>query len=233
MQKQEGKIDAGMAKDVLAGAAAFAFTTPDVITGTAGQDAEPPQVVRSGDNVFILWHEFPTAATQPDIYLARSTNRGATFQPRINLSNTPAGASDQEDIAVTRSGTSTRVYVVWIEDGAVRFRRDLTNNGTFSNPITLNDTLGTINATSPQIVASGNNVFVVWQAEHPAAADPTDIFFARSTDSGNSFKDKTNISNNNGDSQAPELALLADDRVIVTWRDNSGGDFEIFYARSQ
>ena len=231
---EESEVDVGMAEDVSAGAAAFAFTTPGVITGTAGQDAEPPQVVRSGDNVFILWHEFPSAgSTQPDIFLARSTNRGATFKPRINLSNTSAGASDQEGIAVTRSGNSTRVYVVWMEDGAVRFRRDMTNDGTFSNPITLNDTLGTINATSPQIVASGNNVFVVWQAEHPAAADPTDIFFARSTDSGNSFKDKTNISNNNGDSQSPELALLADNRVIVTWRDSSGGDFEIFYARSQ
>jgi hypothetical protein len=233
MQKQEAKVDAGMAEDVLAGAAAFAFTTPGVIIGTAGQDAEPPQVVRSGDNVFILWHEFPPAGTQPDIYLARSTNKGATFQPRINLSNTPAGASDQEGIVVTRSGISTRVYVVWMEDGAVRFRRDMTNDGTFSNPITVNDTLGTINATSPQIVASGNNVFVVWQAEHPAANGPTDVFFARSANSGDSFKDKTNISNNNGNSEAPELALLADDRVIVTWRDDSGGDFEIFYARSQ
>ena len=230
---EEGKVDVGMAEDASAGAAAFAFTTPGVITGTAGLDAEPPQVVRSGDNVFILWHEFPTAGLQPDIFLARSTNRGATFRPRINLSNTLAGASDQEDIAVTRSGNSTRVYVVWMEDGAVRFRRDLTNDGTFSNPITLNDTLGTINATSPQIVASGNNVFLVWQADQPSANDPTDIFFARSTNSGNSFMDKTNISNNNGVSERPELALLADDRVIVTWRDDSGGDFEIFYARSQ
>jgi hypothetical protein len=212
----------------------FAFTTPSVISGTAGQDAEPPQVVRSGDNVFIIWHEFPdAAATQPDVFLARSTNRGATFRPRINLSNTPAGASDQEDIAVTRIGNNTRVYVVWMEDGAVRFRRDRTNDGTFSNSITLNDTLGAINATSPQIVASGDNVFVVWQAEHPGVNDPTDIFFAGSTDSGDSFKDKRNISNNSGDSQAPQLALLADDRVIVTWRDNSGGDFEIFFARGQ
>jgi hypothetical protein len=217
-----------------AGAQASPFTTPSVISGTPGQDAEPPQIVRSGDNVFIIWHEFPDmAATQPDVFLARSANRGSTFQPRINLSMTPAGASDQEDIAVTRSGDNTRVYVVWMEDGALRFRRDRTNDGTFSNGITLNDTLGAMGATAPQIVASGNNVFVVWQAEHPGAGDPTDIFFARSTNSGDSFIDKRNISNNSGISQAPQLTLIADDRVIVTWRDNSGGDFEIFYVRSQ
>jgi hypothetical protein len=184
--------------------------------------------------VFILWHEFPDAAsTQPDIFLARSTNRGATFRPRINLSNSPAAFSGDEDIAVTRSGHDTRVYVVWIEDAEVRFRRDRTNDGTYANPVTLNDTLGANSPTRPQIVGSGNNVFVVWQAEHPQAGDNTDIFFARSTNSGDTFIDKQNLSNNAGVSEAPQLALLGDDRVIVTWRDSSGGDFEILYTRSQ
>lgn len=212
----------------------FTFTPPGVIGGTTGSDAEPPQVVRSGDNVFIIWHEFPDSSTmQPDVFLSRSTNRGATFQPRINLSNSPAAFSGDEDIAVSRSGNNTRVYVVWIEDAEVRFRRDRTNDGTFSNPIKLNDTLGGNTPLRPQIVASGDDVFVVWQAEHPLAGDNTDIFFARSTNSGDSFKDKKNISNNNGMSEAPQIALLADNRVIVTWRDDSGGDFEIFFARGQ
>jgi hypothetical protein len=212
----------------------FTFTPPDGIVGTPGSDAEPPQVVRSGDNVFIIWHEFPdSSSTQPDVFLSRSTNRGTTFRPRINLSNSPAAFSGDEDIAVSRSGNNTRVYVVWIEDADVRFRRDRTNDGTFANPVKLNDTLGGTSPTRPQIVASGDNVFVVWQAEHPQAGDNTDIFFARSTDSGDSFKDKKNISNNSGVSEAPQIALLADDRVIVTWRDDSGGDFEIFFARGQ
>jgi hypothetical protein len=212
----------------------FTFTPPGVIGGTPGSDAEPPQVVRSGDNVFIIWHEFPdSSSTQPDILLSRSTNRGATFRPRINLSNSPAAFSGDEDIAVSRSGNDTRVYVVWIEDADVRFRRDRTNDGTFSNPTKLNDTLGGNSPFRPQIVATGNNVFVVWQADHPQAGDNTDIFFARSTDSGDSFKDKKNISNNSGVSEAPQIALLADDRVIVTWRDSSGGDFEIFFARGE
>jgi hypothetical protein len=212
----------------------FTFAPPGIIVGTPGSDAEPPQVVRSGDNVFVIWHEFPDSTSmQPDVFLSRSTNRGATFRPRINLSNSPAAFSGDEDIAVSRSGNNTRVYVVWLEDADVRFRRDRTNDGTFSNPIKLNDTLGSNGPSRPQIAASGDNVFVVWQAEHPQAGDNTDIFFARSTDSGNTFKDKKNISNSTGNSEAAQIALLADDRVIVTWRDSSGGDFEIFFARGQ
>ena len=216
------------------GGANFTFTAPIPITGTSGQDAEPPKVVRSGNDVFIIWHEFPDAAsTQPDIFLARSSNRAATFRPRINLSNSPAAFSGDEDIAVSRSGNNTRVYVAWIEDADVLFRRDRTNDGTFSNPIKLNDAVGGNNPTRARITASGDNVFVVWQAEHPQAGDNTDIFFARSTNSGDSVKDKRNISNNGGVSENPQIALLADDRVIVTWRDSSGGDFEIFYARGE
>jgi hypothetical protein len=120
---------------------------------------------------------------------------------------------------VSRSGNNTRVYVVWIEDAEVRFRRDRTNDGTFSNPAKLNDALGGNNPLKPQIVASGDNVFVVWQAEHPLLGDNTDIFFARSTNRGDSVKDKKNISNNGGASEAPQIAVLADDRVIVTWRE--------------
>jgi hypothetical protein len=219
-------------RERLATTTAFTFTPLVGIPGTAGADAEAPHVARSGDNVFILWHEFDVAGGLPDIYLARSTNRGASFRPRINLSNSPAGFSAEEAMAVTRSGNSTRVYVVWNEDGEIRFRRDRTNDGTFANPVRLNDTVGVTGAAVPQIVASGDHVFVVWQAE-PQAGDPPDIFFARSTDAGDTFKDKMNVSNSTGDSFDPQIALIGDDRVIITWRDASGGDFEIAYARSQ
>ena len=73
--------------------AALTFSQPGVITGTPQQDAEPPQIARTGDDVFILWHEFPEGGLVPDVYLARSTDKGATFGTRINLSNTPAGDS--------------------------------------------------------------------------------------------------------------------------------------------
>ena len=127
---------------------AFTFTPPvqvDTI-GAPAVDAEAPQVARSGNSVFILWHEFPDPNNaQPDVFISRGTNnnQGLHFQARINLSNTLAGDSREEIIAVSRSGNNLRVYVVWIEDAAkLQFRRDLTNDGTFSNPITINDTIG-------------------------------------------------------------------------------------------
>jgi hypothetical protein len=127
------------------------------------------------------------------------------------------------------------VYVVWVEDGEITFRRDRENDGIFSNTIILNDpTIGGV--THPQIVASGNNVFVVWEIEltDPAGNIQFDIFFTWSTNGGDSFKDRINISANAADSLAPQVALLSDDRVLVTWRDSSGDQgAEIFFTRGQ
>lgn len=206
-----------------------AFTSPQQIPGTPGADAEEPQVVRSGNSVFVLWHEFPPgfdpADPQPDVYLARSTNGGTTFQPRINLSTSPAVFSGDEAIAVS----GKRVYVAWVEGGDVVFRRDRENDGVFSNRVTLSNAATGTDPARTQVVASGNSVFVAWQA---TLNGQSEIFLTRSTNAGDSFQAAMNLSANTGDSLAPRMTLLSDDRVLVTWRDDSGGQgFEVFYAR--
>jgi hypothetical protein len=211
-----------------------ALTAPKHIPGTANADAEPPTVARSGNDVFILWHEFPPGFDptnpQPDVFLARSGNSGTTFQPRINLSNSPTGDSRAEKIAVSGS----RVYVVWVEDGTVVFRRDRENDGVFSNRSTLSSAATSINLVpeSLRLVASGTNVFVAWQAD-AAAGQPPDIFFTWSTNAGDTFQSPVNVSANAEGSEAPDMTLISNNRVLIAWRDFSAGagaGAEIFYV---
>ncbi len=211
-----------------------ALTAPKRIPGTPNADAEPPTVARSGNNVFVLWHEFPPGFDpnnpQPDVFLARSMNSGTTFQPRINLSDSPVGDSRGETIAVSGS----RVYVVWAEDGAVVFRRDRENDGVYSNRITISDAASAINLVpeSLRLVASGNNVFVAWQAD-AAIGQPPDIYFTWSTNAGDSFQAPVNVSANAEASEGPDMTLISNNRVLIAWRDLSAGagtGAEIFYV---
>ncbi len=81
-------------------------------------------------------------------------------------------------------------------------------------------------------MASGNNVFVVWQAD-AAAGQPADIFFTRSTNAGDTFQAPVNVSANAEDSLAPDMTLISDNRVLIAWRDFSAGagaGAEIFYV---
>jgi hypothetical protein len=66
--------------------------------------------------------------------------------------------------------------------------------------------------TVPRVVASGNNVFVVWQAELNGHQD---VVYTRSTNAGDSFQARTNVSANNGESLAPDMTLISDNRVLI------------------
>jgi hypothetical protein len=203
------------------------FEPPDVFVGSA-EDAEPPQIASSGDNVFIIWHEFVASATPPDVFLARSTNGGDSFSAPVNLSNSFTADSRGEDIAVSRRN----VFVVWSEEIAgvqrILLRRSTNNGRSFASPQTLS--VAEI-ANNPQVVVSGDDVYVAWEALGQGNQF-SDIFVARSEDGGRNFSAERNISNNDGTSERPELAL-SDGRAIVTWRDDSiaGFGFEILYAR--
>jgi hypothetical protein len=203
------------------------FDNPEIIVGTPGADAEPPQIATSGRNAYIIWHEFfPTAQDPPDIFLSRSTNRGEDFGGRTNLSNSPNVDSRDEQIAVS----GKNVYVVWSEDqDKILFRRSSDGGANFRPAITLSDAGGAI---TPQIVASGENVYVVWAASGQGGL--TDIFFTQSNDRGRNFENEENISNNGGDSENPDIGLSGNN-VIVTWRDNTtpGMDFEIFFTQGE
>lgn len=203
------------------------FGSAIVVNGTPNQDAEPPQIAVSGRNVYVIWHEFPTAAaTQPDIFFARSTDRGSSFGARTNLSNSAAADSRDEDMAVSDG----RIFIVWSEDGASVLLRRSTNNGSGFDPAKkLNVTTGVAH---PQIKADGSDVYVVWEAAGQGGNN--DIYFVHSSDAGRNFSSEKNISSSPGQSEFPQIAL-PDDRVVVTWRDDSaaGRGFEIFVAQGR
>lgn len=209
-----------------------ALTAPTRIPGTPGADAEPPTVARSGNNVFVLWHEFPPGFDpmngQPDIFLARSKDGGKTFsQGRINLSDSRTVFSGGENVAVSGS----RVYVVWVEDADVVFRRDRENDGVFSNRIRLSNTTTGTNPDLLRVVASGQNVFVAWQATVPSGDFA--VFFTWSNNAGDSFQGPTKVSADNVQLPGPDMTLVGDNRVLIAWRDfNSppGAEAEIFYV---
>jgi hypothetical protein len=209
------------------------FGQPTQIVGTTGEDAEPPLITKAGKNVYIVWHEFPDLVNDvPDIYLSRSTNGGRTFGLRKNLSNSATIDSRQEQIAASKGN----VFVVWIETDPVAgpqvfFTRSTNSGASFTSPKKLSD-VG--NPTNPRITASEDNVFVAWQAN-----SPPDIFLTQSADAGANFSNAINVSNNNGDSEfAPvDVALhqieASGKTVTLTWRDNTPGDFEIFFANGE
>jgi hypothetical protein len=84
----------------------------------------------------------------------------------------------------------------------------------------------------PQIASSDRNVFILWH-EFPPGFDPAnanqDIYIARSTNRGNSFSARVNLSNSLLVDSRDEDIALSDDNVFVVWSDD--GD-RVMFTRS-
>ena len=85
----------------------------------------------------------------------------------------------------------------------------------------------------PQIVVSGNNVYVIWTGFGSGVEDQDDIFFKKSSDGGVNFSDTINLSKNIGSSFNPKIAVSGKN-VYVIWQDDTGntGNTSIFFQKS-
>ncbi|MDR4510654.1 MAG: glycoside hydrolase [Nitrososphaeraceae archaeon] len=122
------------------------------------------------------------------------------------------------------------IYVVWQDDATgsndIFFAASTDNGHTFSTPENLSNNLG--NSITPQIAAEGDNVYVVWRDNTPGNFD---TFISVSNDNGHTFSTPKNLSYNLGDSNDQQIASEGDN-VYVVWRDNTPGNFDIFFSVS-
>jgi hypothetical protein len=186
-----------------------------------------PQIISSGNNIYVVWDTGTGTTGNYDILFTRSTNSGATFSNTpINLSNDTEYSSSPQIIS-----SENNVYVVWHHYAAgntdILFTRSTDGGATFSNtPINLSNDTGW--SSSPQIISSENNVYVVW---FDYAAGIADILFTRSTDGGATFSSTINLSNNAGRSEYPQIAVSGNN-VYVVWFDYATGLTDIYFKRS-
>ena len=90
---------------------------------------------------------------------------------------------------------------------------------------------GSRKAFSPQIAASGGNVYVVWADKSTGYGD---IYLKKITNNNTIFNSTINLSNNHGNSTNPQIAASGGN-VYVVWADDSGnadGNDDVFFSSS-
>ena len=189
-----------------------------------------PQIVVHGaqnqsdvDNIFVLWTDNTTG--NGDIYFKRSVDDGTSFGNIENLSNSTGNSTDAQ-IAVNENN----VYVVWTDNttgnGDIYFKRSVDNGTSFGNIENLSNDIGS--SYEPQIVISGNNVYVVWTDNTTGNGD---IYFKRSVDDGTSFGSTQNMGAYPGKSRSAQIAAYQGN-VYVIWSDDTTGSGDIYFKAS-
>src|SRR3972149_1512931 len=150
-----------------------------------------PRIAVSGNNVYVVWNEETMAGYE--IFFSKSTDNGKTFSEPINVSK-----SDAESLDAGLPGSGGNVYIVWHEstqDTSDIFFAASDNDGlSFGLPINLSTMEGIPSLTrDTQMVASGNNIFVVWYNQNINNG----IFLAKSSDGGRTFGAPINLNDFN------------------------------------
>jgi hypothetical protein len=133
-----------------------------------------------------------------------------TFGNPIDLSNNTGDSRSPKIVSL-----DSNVYTVWSDNTPgnfdIFFTRSTDGGATFGSPINLSTDSG--NSITPQITVEEKNVYVAWVDYTPGNFE---VFFARSTDGGNTFSSPINISLNNGFSQDPRI-VASGTNVYVVW----------------
>lgn len=175
----------------------------------------------SGNNVYVTWTEsYPyysgstIVCCMASIFLKASLDNGSSWNNRLTLSDSARDAIHQKIAA-----SENNVYVVWrnmMPTGSpgIVFRASNDNGASFSDIINLHpDNNG---ADYPEIAASGNNVYVVWQTLGTAG----DIFFARSTNGGASFETPIQMGDIWGEATYAKV-IVEGSNVYVAWSERT------------
>ena len=204
----------------------------------------PRVAIPTGDpsRVYVLWQEivFSGGSHGGEIFFARSTDGGRSFDTPVNLSDTIAGdgkgrlsAQDWHNGSldlVLRSGG--RIHVAWSEyEGALWYRRSTDAGQTFAEPEHVAGD-ATVSARGPALAVDGDEVVhLAWTVgEDPAA----DIRLVTSTDGGISFTSPTVVGESDGHADAPKLAVDGEGTLHLVYAEadrGSGGRYHIRYTR--
>ncbi|MBI4851520.1 MAG: exo-alpha-sialidase [Acidobacteria bacterium] len=213
--------------------AGTSFSKPTLIAengrNTQVLTSTPYLAFNSKGTVFMVYNTatFGTTSTSVEVNMVMAKS-GKKFKKAKVVSDS-ALQSFQPFVAVDQSDA---VYISFYDVTRVSgaSRRDIelvksTNNGkTFSPKLKVSNSG---RATAPYIaIDSQANPSVAWQEF--SGVTGIDVFFASSSNKGQSFSSSTNLSGNSGASLFPSAAFDSNGTLFVSWTDDSNANTEVF-----
>jgi hypothetical protein len=191
-----------------------------------------PDIAARGENVFVVWQD--ERNENWDIYCTRSTNGGASFGDDILVNDDETGL-DQVSPAIAAQSDG-QVYVVWVdnrnnENYDIYFSKSTDRGLSFGSNVRVDSDISGAWQQEPSLAVSGENVYAVWRDRRNGNDD---IYFARSTDGGNSFGSDVRVDDDTTTAQQsyPRLAIDELGNIYVVWQDYRNGNYDVYFSYS-
>jgi len=145
---------------------------PEQTLTTTGRSAMAPVAISEG-RAYVVWGETDDPNGSPEIYVRRSLDAGATWEPPVKMSssyNSPSWVP-----TVTAKGDLVLVgWVDYQDANEEEYLRRSTDGGVTWGPITRMSNDGA-DSWAPSIAVSGNNVYFTWFDRRDGGASDVDV----------------------------------------------------------
>jgi len=182
------------------------------------------------NNIYVVYNTVPFG----NVYLARSTDQGATFT-NTNVSNSPtlSGSYTSPGNAHIAIDSSGNLDIVWQSTRGIYVTRSTDQGTTLSSSVAVASS-STVSNYDPRIaLGCAGEINLVWtRASSYTSSSTYDVFFSRSTDDAATFSAPQKLSNSTGISRPfPSIALDSCGHIDIAWMDSSPGNIDIFFTQ--
>jgi hypothetical protein len=181
------------------------------------------------DNIHITWQD--DSPGNAEIYYKKSTNNGTSWSSTKRLTNN-SGDSRNPEISADSSGN---IHLVWFDfstgDTEIFYKKSTNwgNNWQATKRLTWNSG----SSTNPALgLDSNGHIHVVWEDSTPGNSE---LYYKKSTNGGANWSKAKRLTWNSGisDTNAGCLGIDSNDYIHIVWSDNTPGNYEIYYKRSE
>lgn len=204
------------------------WSQPVVITDVYCESAPKISISNLG-TLAVVWRD-GGCSNKGEIYFSLSTDQGAQWSTPVNISNSIYAESTLPDVIFDYSAN---IFVAWKDDvsanAEIFFSKSSNNGATWTSPLNISNDAGFSRSPSLKVDLAGN-INAVWMDQTPGNFE---VYYSRSTDTGNTWSTPVNASNTSLDSQNPKLALNTAGYIFIVWIDKTPGNPDIFFGRSR
>ena len=200
------------------------------LSKNTGRPVLPNMAVSTNNTIYVSWTDNITNARQTqNLHFAKSTDGGNSF---IIL---PVNLAREDILGIPTIAISekTNLYIVWMANFTgnyiIRFTHRTDGGNTFSTPVNLTSRNGLLSLYSP-IYPSKNGIYAVWDTQNGSIY--SDVYFANSTDNGNTFSDPINLSKNTDRNSYLPYIAASGNNIYAVWTVASDRNHAIFFTKS-
>ncbi|MHA1962408.1 MAG: CARDB domain-containing protein [Candidatus Thorarchaeota archaeon] len=209
------------------------FSEPKTIGNSSGTARYPSIAVDENDVTYVVWEDNRNTTTGWDIWFAKSTDRGLNFKGHKPI-HTDTRPIDQRFPRI--SARAGMIGVVWYNEPFIvniSFVSSFDGGQSFGSPVVVNDDFSPVWRDWPSLwIDETGYISVAWMTERNGNED---IYFANSTDKGQTFSANQRVNDDPGANyqRYVELTMDSNGYLYLVWMDDrENGNFDIYFTRA-